>query len=264
MRLLKIYLVLLRAYWERAVAYRVVFLISLLHMVLPLVVMSIWMQMARDEPVRGYTPALFVGYYLAAILARRLTNVGIVADLETLIRFGGLATFLLKPLALAHHLIARLISGRPITLLPTLGLVALLAVLTPGEQFALSAERVVLFVTACVLGLAFEFLLQYALGGMAFWLTQARSLSLALNFVRLFLGGYLVPIDLFPPLMQAALRWLPFQISVALPAEILVGTASAERMAQGLLAGAIWTIVMAGVARGVWAAGLRSYSAIGV
>ena len=89
-RAIQVYPALLRASWERAVAYRAVFFVSLLNAIFPLVMMSIWIGLAQDEPIAGYRAADFAGYYLAAILVRRITGVGIVQEIERLVQTGEL------------------------------------------------------------------------------------------------------------------------------------------------------------------------------
>ena len=103
MRALKAYPALLRAYWERAVTYRAVFVIALLNAAFPLVMMAIWIGMAQAGPVAGYTATDFASYYLSAVLVRHITSVGIVPDIERLVRTGELSVYLIRPLGVVHH-----------------------------------------------------------------------------------------------------------------------------------------------------------------
>ena len=103
MRALTAYPALLCAYWERAVAYRAVFVVALLNAAFPLVMMAIWIGMAQTGPVAGYTAVDFASYYLSAVLVRRITSVGIVSDVERLVRTGELSVYLIRPLGVIHH-----------------------------------------------------------------------------------------------------------------------------------------------------------------
>ena len=141
--------------------------------------------------------------------------------------------------------------------------VAVAAWLVPGTQFDLSPANLAWFAAACALGLLFEFLSQYLIGSLSFWIVQAQGVSAAFAFVKLFFGGYIVPLALFPEGLQAVVRWLPFQISVAVPVEILTGAATPEQAAFRMGVSAAWIGLMALAARWVWRSGLRSYSAVG-
>ena len=89
MRTLKAYPALLRAYFARALAYRAEYVIYVLTGTLPLVMMFIWMTLAREGgDIQGFSSNDFVAYYLAAILVRRITGSWIIWDLNTWVRTG--------------------------------------------------------------------------------------------------------------------------------------------------------------------------------
>jgi len=263
MRALRVYPALLRAYWERAIAYRAVFVVALLNAAFPLVMMAIWIGMAQEGPVAGYTAADFAGYYLSAVLVRRTTGVGIVQDVERLVRTGELSVYLIRPLGVIHHFFARVLAGRPLVALAPAALVAPAVLLIPGQQFDLRLPNLLLFGLACGVGLTFEFLMQYLLAGLSFWIVQTQGVSAAYQFVRAFLGGYIVPLALFPPTLGTVLIWLPFQVSVALPAELLTGRLDPVQGALRLGVGIAWAGLAALGAHVVWRSGLRSYTAVG-
>jgi len=263
MRALKAYPALLRAYWERAIAYRAVFVVALLNAAFPLVMMAIWIGVAQTGPVAGYTAADFASYYLSAVFVRRITSVGIVSDVERLVRTGELSVYLIRPLGVIHHFFARVLAGRPLAALAPAVLVAVAALLIPGQQFDLRPLRLLLFSLACGVGLVLEFLLQYLVAGLSFWIVQTQGVSAAYQFIRAFLGGYIVPLALFPPAISAVLIWLPFQVSVALPVELLIGRLDLTLGALRLVLGIAWAGLAALGGHIVWAAGLRSYTAVG-
>ena len=263
MRALTAYPALLCAYWERAVAYRAVFVVALLNAAFPLVMMAIWIGMAQTGPVAGYTAVDFASYYLSAVLVRRITSVGIVSDVERLVRTGELSVYLIRPLGVVHHFFARVLASRPLAAAVPAVLVALAAPLIPGQQFDLRLLNLLLFGLACGVGLVFEFLMQYLVAGLSFWIVQTQGVSAAYQFVRAFLGGYIVPLALFPPALGAILIWLPFQTSVALPVELLTGRLDLAQGALRLGAGIAWTGLAWLGARLVWEVGLRSYTAVG-
>ncbi len=263
LRALKAYPPLMRAYWARALIYRAVFALSIMTAAFPLVMMSIWIGLAQAGPINGYGPADFAGYYLAAILVRRITGCAIAPDVEHLVRTGELSAYLVRPLGVAHFLFARVLTSRVMSVGVLVIPIAVAVWLTPGAQFDLRPLNLALFSVACALGLLFEFLAQYLIGSLSFWIVQVRGVESAFAFVKLFLGGYVVPLALFPASVQAVALGLPFQISVGLPVEILIGAAPPEQAAARMAVCAVWIGLMAVAARVVWRTGLRSYSAVG-
>lgn len=263
MRLLTIYPALLRAYWERALVYRAVFVVSVMSAMFPLALMAIWIGMAQDGPMAGLNAGDFAGYYLAAILVRRLTGVSTVQETENMVRTGNLSGYLLKPLGVIHHIMARTLMERILMVAILLAPVAVGVLAAPGRQFNLQWGNLALFASACALGFLFEFYAQFAIGGLSFWLVQIYGMNAVFVFVKSFLGGYIVPLALMPAPLERALRWLPFQSGVALPVEILTGLAPPDQIIFGLAISAVWTALAAGFAWLVWRQGLRSYSAVG-
>ncbi|HEY3291174.1 MAG TPA: ABC-2 family transporter protein [Anaerolineae bacterium] len=264
-RVLRKYPALLRAYRERAVAYRATYLVVLVNTAFPLVMMSIWVGLAQQGSTQrdGYSAVDFVAYYLTAILVRRLTSCGIVQQMEMLVRNGELSAYLLKPVALAHHLVARTLTTRlvviPIVAVP----VAIGMALTPGIQLDLRPLNLLLFLLACAVGLAFEFAAQYVIGCLSFWMTQTNGVNAAFTLAKSFLGGYIVPLGLFPLALQTTLQVLPFQASVALPVEVLTGRLAPEAALWRIAICVVWVAAIALFARVFWRAGLRSFSAAG-
>ena len=263
LRTLKIYPALLRAYWHRAIIYRVAYIVWIVNTAFPLVMMAIWIGLAQGGPIQGYSATDFIGYYLAAILVRRITNCGIVADLENLIRTGELSVYLLRPLDVVHHFVARALSSRLVGI-PLAGIpVAIGILLTPGAQFNLHPLNLMLFLLACIVGLAVEFLSQYAIGELSFWITQAHGVGAAYQLAKSFLGGYIVPLAMFPLGLQGLLQLLPFQAPMALPVEILIGRATLDAVLLRLAVCCGWMLALALCTRLLWRAGMRAFSAVG-
>jgi ABC-2 type transport system permease protein len=263
MRVLRAYPALLRAYLARAFVYRAELFIYALTGTLPLVMMFIWLTMAEGGDIQGYSASDFVGYYLAAILIRRITGAWFIWDLDTMIRQGEISPYLLRPMNTMHYYMARVLSVKavqvPILLVP----IGLVAWLMPGQQFDLSPLNLLAFVIACIFGLLFEFFSQHIIAALAFWISQSVAINDVWFFLKSFFGGYLVPLALMPVALQGVLSWLPFWLSIGLPVEILIGRATPERIWQGYAVGAFWLGLLWLVNRIVWRAGIRAYSAVG-
>lgn len=263
LRALKAYPTLLRAFWQRAIEYRFQIVLWLVAGTFPLVLMMVWLTIGRDRSINGYDANAFIGYYLGVVLVRRVTLLWVLDDIEQPIRTGELSSQLIRPLDIGHVVFANIVALRFMSFLVAGTVVGTAALLIPGQQFSLSVANVLLCAGITAIGFVFEFLLQYAIGGLAFWTTQVYRIFDVVFYVKSFLGGFVVPITLMPPAMQTAARWLPFQSSVGLPVEVLVGRASPERVIEGALVSLAWLVVLFVIGRLIWTRGLRSYSAVG-
>lgn len=82
-------------------------------------------------------------------------------------------------------------------------------------------------------------------------------------FIQSFLGGFVLPMALFPPQIRAVLNWLPFHLPGGLPAEMLAGQATAAQIQQGAFVGVLWIILLSTFSTWLWKRGIRGYSAVG-
>ena len=76
-------------------------------------------------------------------------------------------------------------------------------------------------------------------------------------------GGYLVPVELFPPALRGLADWLPFRYQVGLPVEIATSAHAREAALRLLGAQWCWVAVTAGAAHLLWRRGLARFAAYG-
>jgi ABC-2 type transport system permease protein len=259
------YPALLRAFWARALQERIQVVIWVLTGTYPLVMMAVWIKLAQQNggDIRGFAVSDFIGYYLGVVWLRRITHVWVLSDYEQPIRSGELSPLLLRPLHYMHQVFAQIVAIRFLNLLIAGAIVAVVAILSPGQQFDLRLGNLLLFGLAIAIGFVFEFLLQSIVGSFAFWTTQVYRIFDSIFFFKSFLGGMVVPLTLLPQAVQDVAYWLPFRSSMALPVEILTGKIALVNAAQGLAIGAAWVLLLLFITRWIWARGVRAYGAVG-
>lgn len=264
MRWIKAYPTLLRAFWARSLEYRGQSIIWILSGILPLIMMMVWLAIADQQagPVAGYDQAGFISYYLAVIFLRRMIGVWIIWDLDRDIRLGSLSPQLLRPIDPVHMHLTRMLALRPLQVIIVGPPIALAAWLL-GARYDWSLTAV-FFVVVTVFGaLLIEFFAQMVIGALGFWMTQALAVVNAWFYLRSLFSGWIVPIDLFPPTITAALVYLPFRYMLSFPVEIALGRLSLAQIGQGLLTQYSWALAFFIVYRLLWRRGLRRYGAVG-
>lgn len=170
------------------------------------------------------------------------------------IRQGLINQFLLKPInyflyRLSIFAAARLVSGALI-LLPLAAAYPFIhdALVFPGEPWRLAAA-----VPALVLSALVQFTIAYCFGLLTFWFLEIQGLVVLSMAVEAVLGGQIFPLDLLPPALHAAARFLPFYYQMYFPAAILTG-----RIGQ-----AGWVVLLLLLAHALWVRGLRRHTAVG-
>lgn len=254
---------ILRVGVAETVAYRAEFLVWMLTTTLPLIMLGLWTSVAREAPFDGYGTREFTAYFLAALVVRNLTGSWVVWQLSEEIRTGALGKRLLVPVHPfvvlgATHLAAvplRAAVALPFTLLLLLGSAGELVVRTPLGLAILAAS-----LTGAWL---LTFAVMVLIGALALFIDKAMAVMDVYLGVYALLSGYLVPLDLLPPWVEAASRALPFRYMLGFPVEVICSGADTRALLGDLAVQ--WAFVgLAGLAAlAVWRAGLRRHQAFG-
>ena len=262
MRWLKAYPSLLRVFFTLSLEYRGQVVIWILSGVLPLVMMLVWLSLSEAGPVQGYSSQDFISYYLMVIFIRRMCGVWIIWDLNRDIRLGNLSAQLLRPLDPVHLHLTRTFSRHPLQFM-LIGPPLLLAAWLLGAHYAMPLSHLPLLLLAMLSAILTEFFVQMCIGSTAFWITQASSVMEVWFYTRALLSGWVVPIDLFPPLITNALQYLPFRYILSFPLEITLGRLTLAHIGFGLAVQYGWALFFFLLYRLLWSRGLRQYSAVG-
>lgn len=262
-RILAIYPTLLRVGLASALAYRAEFAIWMLSTTLPFINLALWSAVARDAPVGRWEQADFVAYFLATYIVRLLTGCWVVWELTMEVRQGTLALRLLRPL---HPLVAH--SAENLAAMPIRAVlaapVALLALWATGTERLASDPVLWALVPLLIAGAwVMTFLAMAIVGSISLFADSAfRVWEVWLGFYTV-LGGYLVPLELFPEWVTRAAYWLPWRLMLGLPVETILGRVTREVALEGLALQLAWITVLVLGLRAMWNAGLRRYAAFG-
>jgi len=254
---------LLKVGFAEAVAYRAEFLVWLLSTNMPLVMLALWSAVAADGPVGRFRQADFVAYYLAALVVRLLTGAWVIWELNFEIKQGTLVYRLLRPVHPLVHYAAENVAAMPLRVIISLPIALVLLVALGGERVTHDPVLLAAFPLALLGAWLITFLAMAIIGALAFWVDSAGSLfQVWLGLFGVF-SGYLVPLELFPPGLAAAARFLPFRYMLAFPVELVIGLMARPRALLDLAVQWLFVAVLALGAREAWRLGLRRYAAFG-
>lgn len=108
------------------------------------------------------------------------------------------------------------------------------------------------------------FLLDVAVHLVAFWADNVWSLDVAKWLVASLLGGYMLPLSVFPEWTHRPLELLPFRFFFDFPARVLLGEIGPREWALGMALCTFWCVVAWGACRWIWNKGQRTYAGIGI
>ncbi|MDD3648062.1 MAG: ABC-2 family transporter protein, partial [Candidatus Dojkabacteria bacterium] len=179
---------------------------------------------------------------------------------------GQLSADLIRPFKIPSYLLAkhlaRVLSETIIHVL----LVCPILLMFPNLllEFNLDVTSAIQFAIAVSLASILNFSIFFTIGSAAFWTKEASGLQNVIrNSTRLFTGE-LMPVDLFPALIQKITFFLPFQYILYFPIKVLISEVSSGDFYVAILNILIWITSLSLVNIILWKFGLRQYEAVGI
>jgi ABC-2 type transport system permease protein len=256
------YLALALSAWQRALAYRTGYLLNLLTgLVWVAALFALWRAIYAEAPgqqVGAFDWPTMRTYLVVSYAVNALHSYSSSARLVYLIRNGGIATELLRPVdylraQLAQSLGAALLEGAL-----GAGLALLMGALVLGVEQPVSLWAAALFLLSVGLGFLIKFLLNYITALGAFWTVEGTGLIWAQMAILNLCSGALLPLTLFPGWLQHILLALPFQGIVYTPLAIYLGRLTGQALAQALGLQLVWLCVLWWLARLLWRPAARA------
>ena len=128
---------------------------------------------------------------------------------------------------------------------------------------AITWQGVLLAAPALLLGFCVNFLLSGAMTSIAFWTTRVFSINEFYFALFVLFSGQFVPLQLMPKTIQTIAQYLPFQLQIYLPIQLMQNRLSPAEILQSFLVGIVWLVVASFLFKWVWREGVKRFSAVG-
>ena len=133
-----------------------------------------------------------------------------------------------------------------------------------GGEIRITAGAVVMTVIAVMAANLLNFLMIFPLQATAFWADNVWSLMVAQRMIGQIIGGFMLPLAVFPGWARTVLEYLPWRFFFDFPARVLLGEIGPAEWARGMLLVAGWCFLFGMIGRAVWRRGLFQYSGVGI
>lgn len=256
---------------ERMV-YRADFLLSTFLRFLPMLTTillwsAIYTGAGKEEHgrVAGYLYDQMIAYLLLVHISRMFSSMpGLATGIARDIREGTLKKYLLQPIDMLSYL-ASYRAAHKVAYVTGVALpYGLLFFLCRGFFDGLpDAPTLLAYLVSLLLAFVVGFFFEATIGMVGFWFLEVTSFLYVVNTVNFFISGQMFPLDLLPPFWAALLKHLPFQYMAYFPAAVFLGKVRGMDLVYGLFGEAAWAAFFVVLARVLFRAGLRRYSAYG-
>lgn len=252
--------------WAEQWQYRANLLMYLLYwLVSPIIYLAVWTSIANVKgSVNGFTANDFVTYYMVLLICDQITSNIVIHTFAYKIQDGSLSGELIKPI---HPLLTNgLVNNIAFKMLTIMGLIPIwiiLFFLFKPDFSSVSLSGVLLSIPAMILGFFIGYLLSAAITSLAFWTTRVYSIHEFYFAIILLFSGQFVPLPLMPKVIQDIAQFLPFQLFMYYPIQLILGKLSVEQIIQGYVMAGVWLVLSILFFNWVWRNGIKQYSAVG-
>jgi ABC-2 type transport system permease protein len=254
---------LLRIGVAETVAYRAEFLVWILTMTQPLIMMGLWTSVAGNGQFDGYSAERFVAYFLAALLVRQLTGNWVAWQVMEDIRLGQMSMRLLRPIHPFFAYASSHVAAIPFRTIIALPVAVILLASSGASVLTTDPIQIAAFVPSLALAWIITFAILFAIGSVAFFMTQTQALATAYFGVYQVFSGYILPLDLMPRWIVRSAEWMPFKYTLAVPIQLLIEPMPPGRISDLLAAQGAWAVITLALALSIWKLGVRRYEAVG-
>ena len=252
--------------WAEQWQYRANLIMYLLYwLVSPIIYLAVWTSIANSKgSVNGFTANDFITYYMTLLIVDQITSNIVIHTFAYKIQDGSLSSELIRPI---HPMLMNaLVNNIAFKVLFILGLIPIwivLALLFKPDFASITGQGILLAIPAMMIGFLIGFLLSAAITSLAFWTTRVDSILEFYYAVMLLFSGQFVPLTLMPKLIQELAVYLPFQIQIYFPIQLILGRLSTAQIVQGYIVAGVWLVLSIAFFNWVWRNGVKKYSAVG-
>lgn len=195
---------------------------------------------------------VWIGQGLLSVAA--LNDLGALTDLQTRITNGDVAVDLYRPVDMQAWWLAcdlgragyQMLANAVVPIL--VGSLAFHLRVPQGSGLQIAAAWCA-FALSLLLALVVGYAIRYLVALTGFWLLDVRGVQLVYFLACSFFGGFFLPVSLFPPVLEAISRALPFVAVFQVPTDILLQHYDTAGTLTALALQAVWAAVLLGLGR---------------
>ena len=264
--MLKIFQRLWQVNWAEQWQYRANLIMYLLYwLVSPIIYLAVWTSIANSKgSVNGLTANDFVTYYMTLLVVDQITSNIVIHTFAYKVQDGTLSSELVRPIhPMLTNALVNNIAFKALNIMAFIPIWLILFFAYKPDYSSIMLTNILIAIPALIMGFFIGFLLTASITSLAFWTTRVYSIHEFYYAMVLLFSGLFVPLSLMPKFIQDVAQYLPFQLSIYYPIELILGRLSTAQIIQGYITGVIWLIAAMVIFNLMWRNGVRRYSAVG-
>jgi viologen exporter family transport system permease protein len=230
----------------------------------PIISLLIWRTAITNGARLPVDERYVTTYFVLLSFVTMATSSWMAGFLANDIRLGKLSSWMVRPASLLLGFVANNLSEKFLKLFALVPMIGILWwIFRDSMSISAGPDRWAVFAVSIVLGAILVFTIDLLIASLAFWLDDVAALAQARMIIASVLSGAVVPLALMPDWSRGFIDNQPFRYTVSFPVEILAGNLTGSQLLAGLAIQLAYVLGFGVIARLVWSAGLRAYSAVG-
>lgn len=230
----------------------------------PFILAVLWSSVAKNGS-SGLSVEQTVTYFFMIAIVSKFTKDYSDQFISNKIMFGEFSKYLVKPFNyLSESLGISLASKflRLIIILPFL--LTTYIFFSDSIVISTSAESIILFFLAIIVGFIINFLLGNTFALIAFFIKQILGLRSFYENVVTFLSGEVIPLVVMPFWALFFVQALPFRYTLSFPVEILTGRLFPFEVRNGFIIALVWIVILVILYKLLYRLAIKRYEAEGI
>ena len=264
--MLKIFQRLWQVNWAEQWQYRANLIMYLLYwLVSPIIYLAVWTSIANSKgSVNGLTANDFITYYMTLLIVDQITSDIVIHTFAYKVQDGSLSSELIRPIhPMLTNALMNNIAFKVLSLVGFIPIWIVLFFLYRPDYTGVTWTGVLLSIPAMILGFLIGFLLSASATSLAFWTTRVYSINEFYYALKLLFSGLFVPLSLMPSVVQVIAQYLPFQLEIYFPIELILGKLSTAQIVESYMIGFVWLTAAILLFNVIWRNGVKRYAAVG-
>ena len=213
------------------------------------------------EMIKGFTFSAMISYYVLTQVVRGSTSHWIASMFSGDVRYGELASELLKPINYFFYRLSGLAGDRIFLFFAEVLPIFVIGLIFFGLRIN---QFFPFFIISLILASLLSFVLDFSVGMSAFWFKENDGFLRAWWIVNRVMNGSLLPLVFFPGFLLTTSMYLPFQYSMYVPINIFLGNYSFSLVCKMLLIQAAWIVVTFLILNLLWKKGIKRFTGVGI
>jgi ABC-2 type transport system permease protein len=252
--------------WAEQWQYRANLLMYLLYwLVSPIIYLAVWTSIAiANGDVNGFTANDFVTYYMVLLICDQVTSNIVIHTFGYKIQDGSLSSELIRPIhPMLTNALVNNVAFKVLTMVALIPIWIILFFLFKPDFSSITLTGILLSIPAMMLAFLIGYFQSASITALAFWTTRVYSIHEFYFALILLFSGQFVPLPLMPQVVQDIAQYLPFQLMLYYPIQLILGNLTTSQIIQGYVMTGVWLVISWLVFNWVWRKGVKKYSAVG-